>query len=227
MTLTPRSSTRRSRWRYAAFAATNASLTAALIAGGGATPATASVVTNHHASFPTEGFADPALVSQWYTITNQTVAAAGFPQPVTQSDAWSVSWLAAARAVDAGRNQSFQEAAFAQALHDTLAAQVPGQQSNLDADLTSTLAAIPNGPAKSAGIARGQQQAASVLAERANDGLATAAVDIPYTPPRRQDPAYGSRRHPPTGQRSEPARATARPTSWRTTTSSTRDRRRH
>ena len=98
---------------------------------------------------PTGGFADPTLVSQWYTITNQTVTAAAFPRPVTQSDAWSVSWLAVARAVDAGFSPSFEEAAFAQALHDTLVAIVPSQQSELDADLSSTLTGIPNGPAKS------------------------------------------------------------------------------
>ncbi len=51
------------------------------------------------------------LVSQWYTITNQPVTAAAFPRPVTQSDAWSVSWLAAARTVDAGFSPSFEEAA--------------------------------------------------------------------------------------------------------------------
>jgi hypothetical protein len=67
--------------------------------------------------------------------------------------------------------------------HDALVSEVPSQQSNLDSDLISTLAAIPNGSQKSAGIAAGQQQAASVLSERANDGLSTAAVDIPYTPP--------------------------------------------
>jgi hypothetical protein len=105
---------------------------------------------------------------------------------VTGSRAWSVSWLAAARAVAADRgssNSSFAIAAFAQALHDTLVAQVPSQQSQLDADLPSTLASIPDGPAKSAGIAAGQQQAAAVLAQRQGDGLDTASVDTPFTPP--------------------------------------------
>jgi hypothetical protein len=165
-------------------------VTAGLVGVTGANPSTASaaaprgpVGTRGPVGGPTGGFADPTLVNQWYTITNQTVTAAAFPQPVTQSDAWSVSWLAAARAVDAGFSPSFEEAAFAQALHDTLVAIVPSQQSELDADLSSTLTGIPNGPAKSAGIASGQHQAASALSERADDGLSTAAVDIPYTPP--------------------------------------------
>ena len=39
------------------------------------------------------------VARQWYDITDQTVAAAGFPEPATQSRTWAVSWLAAARAL--------------------------------------------------------------------------------------------------------------------------------
>jgi hypothetical protein len=120
---------------------------------------------------------------QWYDITNQTITAAAYPEPVTQSRAWSVSWLAAARAVRHSHSPNYAVAAFAQALHDTLAAQVPSQQPQLDADLASTLAAIPGGFAKGAGIAEGKQQASAVLTERQGDGLDTASVDIPFTPP--------------------------------------------
>jgi hypothetical protein len=120
---------------------------------------------------------------QWYDITNQTIAAAAYPEPVTQSRAWAVSWLAAARAVRHRGNSSYVVTAFAQALHDTLAAQVPSQQSQLDADLATTLAEIPDGPAKGAGIAAGNQQASAVLAEGQGDGLDTASLDIPFTPP--------------------------------------------
>jgi hypothetical protein len=90
----------------------------------------------------------PRVALQWYDITDQTVTAAAFPEPVTQSRAWSVSWLAAARAVRHHHDRTYRIPAFAQALHDTLAAQVPTQQAQLDADLASTLAAVPNGPAK-------------------------------------------------------------------------------
>jgi len=74
-------------------------------------------------------------------------------------------------------------AAFAQALHDTLAAQVPSQQASLDASLAATLAPVPDGPAKKRGIAAGAHEASVILAERAGDGLDTASVDIPWTPP--------------------------------------------
>jgi hypothetical protein len=126
---------------------------------------------------------DSAVVLNWYDIAAQTVAAAAYPEPVTQSRAWSVSWLAAARAVGHRRGPHYALAALAQALHDTLAAQVPAQQAQLDADLAQTLANIPDGPAKRAGIATGQREAQVVLTQRQGDGLDTASVDIPFSPP--------------------------------------------
>jgi hypothetical protein len=158
-----------------------AALGAALTLGGGAV---ASAHSHHHAhagekSSPSQS----ALALQWYDITDGTVKAAAFPEPVTQSRTWAVSWLAAARALAHGPDPSYRAAAFAQALHDTLAAQVPSQQSQLDDDLASTLASIPDGPAKSAGVAAGKQQASALLSARAGDGLDTASVDTPFTPP--------------------------------------------
>jgi hypothetical protein len=94
-----------------------------------------------------------------------------------------VSWLAAARALRGKDDGDYAVAAFAQALHDTLAAQVPSQQASLDASLAATLASVPDGPAKKSGIAAGAHEASVVPAERAGDGLDTAPVDIPWTPP--------------------------------------------
>ena len=125
---------------------------------------------------------DQALALDWFELTKQTVAAAAFPQPVTQSRTWAVAWIAAARAVGDGFGSRFQTAAFATALHDTLAAQVPSQQPQLDAALASTLAGIPNGWEKKLGIAAGQYEANRALAQRAGDGLDTASVEAPYTP---------------------------------------------
>jgi hypothetical protein len=123
------------------------------------------------------------VVLQWYDITTNTINDAAFPQPVTGSNAWDISWVAAAHAVAGSRNPDYQVAAFAQALHDTLVWLVPSETPALDSDLATTLATIPNGAAKSAGIASGQNQAAAEIAARQNDGLDTASVDIPFTPP--------------------------------------------
>jgi len=64
-----------------------------------------------------------------------------------------VSWLAAARALRGNDHADYAVTAFAQALHDTLAAQVPSQQASLDSSLAATLASVPDGPAKKRGIA--------------------------------------------------------------------------
>jgi hypothetical protein len=130
---------------------------------------------------PRSAAQDVAL--RWYDITDQTVTAAAFAEPVTQSRTWAVGWLAAARAVGNSTEPSYSIAAFAQALHDTLAEQVPGQRSQLDSDLASTLAGIPDGSAKSSGIAAGRREAAATLSQRSGDGLDTASVDASYTPP--------------------------------------------
>ena len=124
-----------------------------------------------------------ALGLQWYDISSRTVTAAAFAEPVTQSRTWAVSWLAAARALRLSSSPAFGAAAFVTALHDTLAAQVPSQQAALDADLAATLATIPNGVVKSRGVIAGQREAAAALAERSGDGLDTASVDIPWSPP--------------------------------------------
>jgi hypothetical protein len=127
--------------------------------------------------------AEQALVLQWFDVTKQTVAAAAFAEPVTQSRAWAVSWLAASRAVQEGATTSFQQAALATALHDTLVAQVPSQQAQLDAALTATLATVPAGKQKEQGVAAGHDEASDVLASRAGDGLDTASVDVAWAPP--------------------------------------------
>jgi len=134
-----------------------------------------------------------ALGLQWYDLTRAAVAAAALPEQVTQNRVWAVSWIAAARAVEQRRDPAFQTAAFASALHDALVALVPVQAPQLDAALATTLASVPSGAAKTAGIAAGQHAAAQELAARAGDGLDTASVDAPWTPrPRR--PASTSRR---------------------------------
>ncbi len=42
---------------------------------------------------------------------------------------------------------------------------------------------MPDGPARARGITAGAHEASVILAERAGDGLDTASVDIPWTPP--------------------------------------------
>jgi hypothetical protein len=71
------------------------------------------------------------------------------------------------------------------AAHDALVWLFPGQQAFLDGKQAESLAAIPNGPAKDAGVAVGRSAAAAVIANRTGDGSAppqfhTPADDAPY-----------------------------------------------
>lgn len=75
--------------------------------------------------------------------------------------------------------QADAEAAAASAAHRVLAGLFPAQAASLDAKLADSLAAVPNGPAETRGVALGQQVAAAILQRRANDG--SAAV-VGYTP---------------------------------------------
>jgi hypothetical protein len=71
------------------------------------------------------------------------------------------------------------EAATVAAAHRVLVALHPEASAKLDADRATSLAAIPNGPAKNAGIEVGEAAAAAMLALRANDGWNAV---VPYTP---------------------------------------------
>ena len=154
-----------------------------LTAAGLAVPATALAVRlGGPAVASTPRAAGTTIALKWHDLTAQVVAAAAFPEPVTQSRTWAVSWLAAARATRHERSWSHSSAALAQALHDTLVALVPSQQAALDSALASTLAGISPGEQKQRGIADGTAAAARTLSERAGDGLDTASVDIPFEP---------------------------------------------
>jgi hypothetical protein len=71
------------------------------------------------------------------------------------------------------------DAAIAQAGHDTLVVLYSNQQAMIDQALAEDLAAIPDGPAKTNGIAVGQQAASQVLAARQGDGSQKDAVGQP------------------------------------------------
>jgi hypothetical protein len=74
---------------------------------------------------------------------------------------------------------SSAEAAAATAAYATLAALLPSQEPELDAEYSSSLARIADGPGREAGVAVGKQVAADILARRAGD---RANVSKPYRP---------------------------------------------
>src|SRR5262245_24745894 len=71
------------------------------------------------------------------------------------------------------------EAAVAQAAHDTILAMYPSQQAFIDTALQNSLALVPSGPQKARGIEVGQIVAQAILAARANDGSQIPGVYVP------------------------------------------------
>jgi hypothetical protein len=81
------------------------------------------------------------------------------------------------RSVTASSDASPQAAAVA-AAHKVLSNYFPARASSLAVDRATSLARIPDGPAKTSGIAAGEAAAAAMIAQRANDGSGT---PMPYT----------------------------------------------
>jgi hypothetical protein len=134
-------------------------------------------------------------VTDWYAQTNNAVTAslaAGVSAQASNSRIWADSWTAADDAVqsDGGKHHRWwhrdlrgdaAQAAVAQSVHDVLVALTPQIAPALDAQLATSLSAIPDGRRKSRGIHRGASAAADELAERAGDGLDFASVNLPFT----------------------------------------------
>jgi hypothetical protein len=74
------------------------------------------------------------------------------------------------------------EAAAIQAAYRVLSTYFPPSASTLNAELANSLAAIPDGQAKTDGIATGEAAALAMIALRANDGSSPAQFKIPGPP---------------------------------------------
>jgi hypothetical protein len=131
----------------------------------------------------------PDVVGDWFD--QAVVTADPLRQPVDADRVWAIAWLSAQQAVDSGGSHGvpprqrprFEEAAVATAVHDALVAFAPDRKGVLDAALVTSLAAIPNGPAKAAGHQAGHEAVDRILRERQGDGLDVASVSPPYTAP--------------------------------------------
>jgi hypothetical protein len=130
-------------------------------------------------------------VLDWNAIMQSTVAAQA---PFLQARYAAITQLAVFEAVntttkeykqylDTGRIAAAPgasaDASAVAAAHVVLKGYFPAVAAMLDALRASSLAAIPDGPAKSAGIAAGEAAAAAVMAARNNDGSSPAAFYLP------------------------------------------------
>jgi hypothetical protein len=130
-------------------------------------------------------------VTDWNAIMQTTVASSN---PVAQTRSGAIVQLAVFEAVNAvtGDYEPYlgtvfapewasPEAAAVAAAYRTLVTMYPASAPTLDAARAASLAAIPDGPAKGAGLAAGEAAANALLLARADDGSALAGA-YPYTP---------------------------------------------
>jgi hypothetical protein len=126
---------------------------------------------------------DPTVITDWNAIAVATLSADTTKQPV--EDILYAAFVQAAvyNAVvgiegryapyrfhaHARRGASAQAAAVA-AAHEILVTYVPSAQATLDADYAASLAKLPDGTAKTRGIAFGTRAAGSLIRLRAHDG---------------------------------------------------------
>jgi len=126
---------------------------------------------------------DPAVISDWNAIAVTTLAGdttTGVVEDVLYMAFVQAAVYNAVVGVDgqyapyrfharAPRGTSAQAAAVA-AAHQVLVTYVPSAQDTLDADYATSLAQIPDGMAKTQGIAFGTRAADHLIRQRANDG---------------------------------------------------------
>ena len=133
-------------------------------------------------------------VLDWNVIAVST-AVANKQSPYLQARSAAIVQLAVFEAVNSITHQfhpylgtivaqrgASPDAAAIEAAYQVLVAYFPASQSTLFAAYTTSMNAIPNGPAKNDGIAAGDAAAAAMIALRANDG-SSPALTYPPGPP--------------------------------------------
>jgi hypothetical protein len=129
-------------------------------------------------------------VSDWNAIGDDATFAAGRPggAPLVDLAYVHAAIYDAVNAIDGGHtvfavapttspSGASPEAATAAAAYTVLSALLPTQQATLDAQYSAFLSGIPDGAAKTAGIAVGTEVAAAFLLERSGDGR---NANVPY-----------------------------------------------
>jgi hypothetical protein len=135
-------------------------------------------------------FTGDAIVREWNEIAINAILPNG--PPFTAARFMTITELAVFEAVNAitGKYQPYlgtvsapegasPEAAAVTAAHDVLVAYFPAQAATLDARRDASLGTIPDGQAKTDGIAVGVAAAAAMIANRTGDGSTPPMVFIP------------------------------------------------
>jgi len=137
----------------------------------------------------TPALSAPDPVLEWNSIMMQTTAA---QNPFFQARFAAITQLAVFEAVNsitgdydpylgtiAASPTASTAAAATAAAHGVLRNYFPASAATLDAARATSLAAIPDGPAKQDGVAAGEAAAAAMIALRANDGATPPEFHLP------------------------------------------------
>lgn len=119
-----------------------------------------------------QAFSASGVARDWERISIRTVyteAVSPVPVGVPYLGFASLAMYDAVRTT-IRRGQASAVAALAVAAHDVLIEYFPASAANLDADLETSLDAVPNGPVKNKGIRIGTQAAEDMIASRVDDG---------------------------------------------------------
>jgi hypothetical protein len=129
------------------------------------------------------------VVTDWNVKAGEIVTEAKIGTPpavrvmaIVQSAVFDGAAAASKRVQGTARADAIA-AAVAAANRVTMNKLMPAQEASIQAAYTSALATIADGPAKSAGIAAGEEAAAAVLAARLDDGAAAQEKYKPHTTP--------------------------------------------
>ena len=125
-------------------------------------------------------------VTDWNARACETVVAAQLPPPAANRAMAIVQTAVYDAVAAAGQGAAAgdsSDAAVAAANHAALTKLAPTQQTALDAAYAAALSAIPDGDAKTRGIALGEQAAAAALALRAGDDALAPETWRPLTKP--------------------------------------------
>lgn len=117
------------------------------------------------------GTAQADVVTDWNIRANDIVIESKLGTPPAVRVMALVQTAVHEAVKGAGRGASL-EAAVAAANRATLTKLLPAQQATTDKAYQAALAALPDSPAKAAGIAAGERAAATVLTQRAKDSVA-------------------------------------------------------
>jgi hypothetical protein len=149
------------------------------------------------------------VVVDWNVVALRTTAAAPFDPPRETRNLAMVQGAVfdAVNSITGGftpyldtgpaPSDASTSAAAIGAAHDVLAALYPAQQAALDDEYRASLADVPDGPAKDAGLDAGRRAAAHMLSRRAGDGADEAVL---ATEPE-SEPAVGTWRPTPPDQK--------------------------